>query len=501
MLRYVMSLDQGTTSCRCILFDHRGEVCAMAQEEFSQIYPRPGWVEHDPMEIWRIQLKVARLAMARLGVTADQVAGIGITNQRETTVVWNRRTGEPVYPAIVWQCRRTADEVSRLVDSGQAPFIAEKTGLVPDAYSRATKIRWNLDNQPGARESAERGELLFGTIDSWLVWNLTGGRVHVTDYTNASRTMLFNIHTLDWDDDLLRLFSIPRSMLPEVRDSSCRYGESTPDLFGAPIPVCGIAGDQQASLFGQCCWNPGDVKNTYGTGCFLLMNTGDRPVRSRSGLLTTIAAGLEGRVTYALEGGIFVGGAVVQWLRDELKLIDDSADSEYFSRKVADTGGVYMVPAFIGLGAPYWKPYARGCLVGMTRGTSKAQIVRAALESIAYQTVDLCRAMEQDTGTSLKALMVDGGASRNNFLMQFQSDVLDAEIARCTCVETTALGAAYLAGLAVGYWEDRADILANRVVATRYSPAISPQQRQSLLEGWNMAIRCAIAWGEMQHGQ
>lgn len=496
---YMMSLDQGTTSCRCILFDHRGEVCAMAQEEFSQIYPRPGWVEHDPMEIWRIQLKVARQAMTRLGVTAGQIAGIGITNQRETTVVWNRLTGEPVYPAIVWQCRRTAGEVSRLLKDGYGEMVAQKTGLVPDAYFSATKIRWILDNQPGARQSAERGELLFGTIDSWLVWNLTGGKVHVTDYTNASRTMLFNIHTLDWDDELLALFSIPRSMLPAVRDSSCVYGMTEPSLFGGSVPVGGMAGDQQASLFGQCCWNPGDVKNTYGTGCFLLMNTGDRPIRSQSGLLTTIAAGLDGRVTYALEGGIFVGGAVVQWLRDELKIIDDSADSEYFSQKVSDTGGVYMVPAFIGLGAPYWNPYARGCLVGMTRGTSKAQIVRAALESIAYQTVDLCRAMERDIGRGLKTLMADGGASRNNFLMQFQSDVLDAEISRCTCVETTALGAAYLAGLAVGYWEDRADILKNRVVGKKYAPSIGRDEREALLAGWKIAIDCAIAWGNRQN--
>lgn len=491
-------MDQGTTSCRCILFDHHGKIQAVAQEEFMQLYPKPGWVEHDPMEIWRTQIKVSREALKQLNLTAADIAGIGITNQRETTVVWDKNTGEPIYNAIVWQCHRTAADIEKLIADGWGERIREKTGLVPDAYFSGSKIKWILEHIPGAKERAERGELLFGTIDTWLIWNLTDGGAHVTDYTNASRTMLYNIHAKDWDDELLQLFSIPRCMLPEVRDSSCIYGVTKPALFGGPIPVCGAAGDQQAALFGQCCFRPGDVKNTYGTGCFLLMNTGTQAIRSQNGLLTTIAIGLKGEVTYALEGSVFVGGAVVQWLRDELKIVDDSGDTEYFADKAANTGGIYFVPAFSGLGAPYWKPYARGCLVGVTRGTSKAQIIRAALESIAYQTADLYHAMERDVGRRLTALMADGGASRNKYVLQFQSDILDAEILCPSCIETTALGAAYLAGLAVEYWKDFDDILKNRSIGSRYTPLISEEQRQQLMAGWRAAVKCAIMWGDEQ---
>jgi len=497
-MKYIMALDQGTTSCRCILFDHNGQIRAQAQEEFPQCYPVPGWVEHDPEEIWNCQLKVARQAMEKLGITADAIAGIGITNQRETTVVWDRATGKPVCNAIVWQCRRTAEYADSLVKKGYSQRIKEKTGLLPDAYFSGTKIRWILDHVEGARTRAQNGELLFGTIDTWLIWNLTGGRVHVTDYTNASRTMLFDIHKLCWDPELLSLLDIPEGMLPEVKPSSCIYGWSDPSLFGASIPVCGAAGDQQAALFGQCCFQPGDLKNTYGTGCFLLMNTGQKAVTSKHGLLTTIAVGIDGQIEYALEGSIFIGGAVVQWLRDELGLIARSADSEYFSTQVPDTGGIYLVPAFTGLGAPYWNQYSRGCMVGLTRGTSKAHIIRAALEAIAYQTMDVCHAMEQDSGLPLRSLKVDGGASRNNFLMQFQSDILNADVYRPECVETTALGAAYLAGLAVGYWESREEILRNWSIDRIYHPAMDEQARKSRQAGWRMAITCALEWGEAQ---
>lgn len=495
---YVMSLDQGTTSCRCILFDHGGTVCSMEQEEFTQYYPVPGWVEHDPLEIWNCQLRVARRALERIGAKALDIAAIGITNQRETTVVWNKRTGQPVYNAIVWQCRRTSEYIDTLVERGLSDVIRDKTGLIPDAYFSGSKIRWILEHVEGARELARRDELLFGTIDTWLIWNLTGGKVHATDYTNASRTMLFNIHELCWDKELMELMQIPESMLPEVRDSSCVYGYTEAEIFGSPVPVGGAAGDQQSALFGQCCFAEGDAKNTYGTGCFLLMNTGEKVIRSKNGLLSTIAVGLNGCVSYALEGSIFIGGAVVQWLRDEVRLIDGSADSQYYAEKAGDTDGVYLVPAFIGLGAPYWNQYSRGCIVGITRGTTKAKIIRAALEAIAYQTADVCRAMEQDSGIKLRELKVDGGASRNDFLLQFQSDILNADVYRAACVETTALGAAYLAGLAVGYWKDQKDIVNHWSAGVRCRPSMEKKKRESCLAGWKDAVSCALSWGDMQ---
>lgn len=495
---YIMALDQGTTSCRCMLFDRRGRICSQAQEEFSQYYPAPGWVEHDPVEIWNCQLKTARQAMAALGITACEVAGIGITNQRETTVVWEKATGRPIYNAIVWQCRRTAEFVDSLVASDLSAMIQKKTGLLPDAYFSATKIRWILDHVDGAQKRAEQGELLFGTIDSWLIWNLTGGAVHVTDYTNASRTMIFNIHDLCWDEELLTLFQIPSNLLPSVRPSSCIYGTSDPALFGQSIPVCSAIGDQQSALFGQCCFSPGMVKNTYGTGCFLLMNTGEKAVQSHNGLITTIAVGLENRIEYALEGSIFIGGAVVQWLRDEMHLIDQSSDSEYFASKVKGTDGVYLVPAFTGLGAPYWNQYAQGCLVGMTRGTSKSQVIRAALEAVAYQTMDVCCAMERDAGISMSRLNVDGGASQNNFLLQFQSDILNVEICRPSCIETTALGAAYLAGLVIGYWNNKNEIQKNQNIDRIFRPTMEEADREKGKEGWRIAVECALKWGEQR---
>ena len=493
-----MALDQGTTSSRCIIFDHSGAMLASAQKEFAQHYPKPGWVEHDAAEIWETTLEVARGAMAKAGLSAADIAAIGITNQRETTVVWDKETGAPVCPAIVWQCRRTAPMADALAASGWAEKIRQRTGLVPDAYFSGTKLRWILDKIPGARRGAEEGRLLFGTIDSWLIWNLTGGRAHVTDVTNASRTMLFDIRRLRWAPELLELFGIPEQMLPRVQPSSCIYGETEPGLFGGKIPVAGAAGDQQSALFGQCCFEAGDVKNTYGTGCFLLMHTGSEPVFSENGLITTIAASGPGKIRYALEGSVFTAGAAVQWLRDELKLIPDAAASEAEARSVADTGGVYVVPAFTGLGAPYWNQYARGTITGITRGFTRAQLVRATLESIAYQTCDICRAMESDAGVELTRLRVDGGAAANDLLMQFQSDLLGAEVLRPACIETTALGAAYLAGLAVGYWKDTADIRQNRQTGRVFLPEMRDATRAKLLKGWNRALTTALAWADME---
>lgn len=493
-----MALDQGTTSSRCIIFDHSGAMLASAQKEFAQHYPKPGWVEHDAAEIWETTLEVARGAMAKAGLSAADIAAIGITNQRETTVVWDKETGAPVCPAIVWQCRRTAPMADVLAASGWAEKIRQRTGLVPDAYFSGTKLRWILDKIPGARRGAEEGRLLFGTIDSWLIWNLTGGRAHVTDVTNASRTMLFDIRRLRWEPELLELFGIPEQMLPKVQPSSCIYGETEPALFGGKIPVAGAAGDQQSALFGQCCFEAGDVKNTYGTGCFLLMHTGSEPVFSKNGLITTIAASGPGRIRYALEGSVFTAGAAVQWLRDEMGLIPDAAASEAEARSVADTGGVYVVPAFTGLGAPYWNQYARGTITGITRGFTRAQLVRATLESIAYQTCDICRAMESDAGVELTRLRVDGGASANDLLMQFQSDLLGAEVLRPACIETTALGAAYLAGLAVGYWKDTADIKQNRQTGRVFLPEMRDATRAKLLKGWNRALTAALTWADME---
>lgn len=493
-----MALDQGTTSSRCIIFDHSGAMLASAQKEFAQHYPKPGWVEHDAAEIWETTLEVARGAMAKAGLSAADIAAIGITNQRETTVVWDKETGAPVCPAIVWQCRRTAPMADALAASGWAEKIRQRTGLVPDAYFSGTKLRWILDKIPGARRGAEEGRLLFGTIDSWLIWNLTGGRAHVTDVTNASRTMLFDIRRLRWDPELLELFGIPEQMLPKVQPSSCIYGETEPALFGGKIPVAGAAGDQQSALFGQCCFEAGDVKNTYGTGCFLLMHTGSEPVFSKNGLITTIAASGPGRIRYALEGSVFTAGAAVQWLRDEMGLIPDAAASEAAARSVTDTGGVYVVPAFTGLGAPYWNQYARGTITGITRGFTRAQLIRATLESIAYQTYDICRAMESDAGVELTRLRVDGGASANDLLMQFQSDLLGAEVLRPACIETTALGAAYLAGLAVGYWKDTADIRQNRQTGRVFLPEMRDATRAKLLKGWNRALTTALAWADME---
>ena len=496
MAQYIMALDAGTTSNRCILFDQEGRVRAAAQKEFPQIFPKPGWVEHDAREIWATQLGVAVEAMGKIGATAADIAAIGITNQRETTVVWDRATGEPVYNAIVWQCRRTSAYCDELKARGYAEAIRRKTGLVVDAYFSGPKILWILDNVPGARRRAEAGELLFGTVETWLIWLLTGGRVHVTDYSNASRTMLFNINTLDWDEELLDLMDIPRSMLPTPVPSSQVYGETDPGFFGRPIPIAGAAGDQQAALFGQACFTPGQAKNTYGTGCFLLMNTGDKPVFSSSGLVTTVAWSLGNRVSYALEGSIFVAGAAIQWLRDEMRLIDSAADSEYHAGKVDDTAGCYVVPAFTGLGAPYWDQYARGAIVGLTRGVNKNHIIRATLESIAYQVSDVLEAMRADSGIALTSLKVDGGASSNNVLMQLQADILQVTVHRPVCVETTALGAAYLAGLAVGYWSSQEEIARNWAVDRTFLPAITTQERDKKLQGWKRAVTRAFDWEE-----
>lgn len=496
MQKYIMALDQGTTSSRCILFDKLGNVCSMAQKEFGQIYPQPGWVEHNPREIWASQLAVATEAMAHIGASAQDIVGIGITNQRETTIVWDKKTGEPVYNAIVWQCRRTAEEIDRLKEQGFGKMIQEKTGLIPDAYFSASKIAWILEHVEGAKERARAGELAFGTVDSWLIWNLTKGAVHVTDYTNASRTMLFNIHKLCWDKELLDLFDIPESMLPEVKPSSYLYGKTDAVYFGGEIPIAGAAGDQQAALFGQCCFTPGQVKNTYGTGCFLLMHTGKKAVASKSGLLTTIAAGNSEEVEYALEGSVFVAGAVVQWMRDNMRMMKFSFHSERYAERVPDTNGVYIVPAFTGLGAPYWNPYARGTVVGITRGCQKEHFVRAALESIAYQSADVLQAMEEDIGMPLQELKVDGGASANNFLMQFQANIIGQAVHRPGCIETTALGAAYLAGLAVGYWKDKDEICANWKLDMRFETVMEESTRRKLLKGWKKAVKCALVWAE-----
>jgi len=494
--KYIMALDQGTTSSRCILFDKKGNICSMAQKEFAQIYPNPGWVEHNPMEIWSTQLSVVTEAMAKIGAGAEDIAAIGITNQRETTIVWNRHTGEPVYNAIVWQCHRTAGMVEELVAEGFGETITAKTGLVPDAYFSATKITWILDHVPGARQAAEAGDLLFGTVDTWLIWNLTKGRIHVTDYTNASRTMLYDIHRLCWDEELLEKFRIPASMLPEVKPSSCVYGKTDSGLLGGEIVIAGAAGDQQAALFGQCCFEEGDVKNTYGTGCFLLMHTGCEAVKSENGLVTTIAASGADRVEYALEGSVFVAGAAIQWLRDGLRMIKTAAQSREYAEEVEDTSGMYIVPAFSGLGAPYWNQHARGTIVGLTRGCTKEHFIRATLESIAYQSYSVLRAMEQDAKTKLRVLKVDGGASANDFLMQFQADIMCSTVHRPGCIETTALGAAYLAGLAVGYFRDKEEIKENWQLQREFVPSMEEERRKKLLYGWNKAVKCALSWQE-----
>ena len=492
--KYIMALDQGTTSSRCILFDKSGRICSMAQREFEQIYPKPGWVEHNPMEIWSSQLGVVTEALAKIGADAEEIAALGITNQRETTIVWNRHTGEPVYNAIVWQCHRTAGMIEHLVAEGFGDVIKNKTGLVPDAYFSATKITWILDNVPGAREAAEAGDLLFGTVDTWLIWNLTKGRIHVTDYTNASRTMLFDIHKLCWDEELLEKFRIPKSMLPKVKPSSCIYGTTDKALLGGEIVIGGAAGDQQAALFGQCCFEKGNVKNTYGTGCFLLMNTGEEAVESQNGLVTTIAASTSEQVEYALEGSVFVAGAAIQWLRDGLRMIRSAAQSQEYAEEVEDTAGMYIVPAFSGLGAPFWDQHARGTIVGVTRGCSKEHFIRATLESIAYQSYSVLRAMEQDVGMDITTLKVDGGASANDFLMQFQANIMNAKVHRPGCIETTALGAAYLAGLAVGYFRNKEEIRENWQLAREFVPEMEEERRKKLLRGWDKAVRCARCW-------
>ena len=494
MAKYVMALDAGTTSNRCILFNEKGEIISLAQKEFTQYFPQPGWVEHDASEIWSTQLGVAVEAMSKVDADAEDIAAIGITNQRETVVVWDKETGEPICPAIVWQCRRTAEYCDSLKERGLTEMIRKKTGLIIDAYFSGTKIKWILEHVDGAAQRAENGELLFGTIETWLIWKLTKGRVHVTDYSNASRTMLFNINTLQWDEEILGLLGIPMSMLPETKPSSCVYGYADASYFGGEIPIGGAAGDQQSALFGQTCFQPGEAKNTYGTGCFLLMNTGEKPVFSDNGLVTTIAWGLDGKVNYALEGSIFVAGAAIQWLRDELRLIDSSADSEYMAQKVKDSNGCYVVPAFTGLGAPYWDQYARGTIVGLTRGVNKYHIIRATLESIAYQVCDVLNAMEADSGISLSSLKVDGGASANNFLIQTQADLIGAPVKRPSCIETTAMGAAYLAGLSVRYWKNKEDVLKNWAVDRTMEPSITQEERKQRIKGWKKAVKYAFDW-------
>jgi len=496
MAKYVMALDSGTTSNRCILFNEQGKMCSVAQREFPQYFPKPGWVEHDANEIWATQLGVAVEAMQKIGATAADIAAIGITNQRETTIVWDKKTGEPVFHAIVWQCRRTSEYCDTLKAKGLTDTFRAKTGLVIDAYFSGTKLRWILENVPGVRDRAERGELLFGTVETWLIWKLTGGRVHATDYSNASRTMLFNINTLTWDDEILHELNIPKCMLPTPMPSSGLFGTADPSLLGGPIPITGAAGDQQAALFGQTCFQPGEAKNTYGTGCFMLMNTGEKPVFSKNGLVTTIAWGLGGKVNYALEGSIFVAGAAIQWLRDELRVIDSSPDSEYMAKKVKDTNGCYVVPAFTGLGAPHWDQYARGTIVGLTRGCNKYHIIRATLDSLAYQVNDVLTAMKADSGIDLAALKVDGGACANNYLMQTQADIINAPVMRPTCVETTAMGAAYLAGLAVGYWRDKEDVIKNWAIDRVFKPEIAETERVERVKGWNKAVKCAYGWAK-----
>ena len=494
MEKYIMALDEGTTSCRCILYNKKGEMVSVAQKEFRQIYPQAGWVEHDAMEIWSTQIGVAQEALYKINCTYENIEAIGITNQRETTVVWDRETGEPVYNAIVWQCRRTAEYCDSLKAKGLEPSFREKTGLPVDAYFSASKLRWILDNVEGARAKAEAGKLLFGTIETWLIWKLTGGRVHVTDYSNASRTMMFNINELKWDKDILAELDIPVSMLPEPVPSSFIYGETEEHIFGGPVRISGAAGDQQSALFGQGCFEKGQAKNTYGTGCFLLMNTGESPVYSKNGLVTTIAWGIDGKVNYALEGSVFVAGAAIQWLRDELELIDSSPESERLALSVPDTNGVYIVPAFAGLGAPYWNPYARGAIFGLTRGADKCHLTRATLESLAYQTNDLLEAMKEDIGYELSSLQVDGGACANNFLMQFQADITAKPVKRPECIETTSLGAAYLAGLATGFWSDMDDITENLKTDREFTASMNEEKRTKLLAGWKKAVRCVLEW-------
>ena len=496
MGKYVMALDAGTTSNRCILFNKKGEICSVAQKEFTQYFPKPGWVEHDANEIWSTQLGVAVEAMQKIGATAEDIAGIGITNQRETTIVWDKNTGEPVYHAIVWQCRRTSEYCDTLKEKGLQDTYRKKTGLIIDAYFSGTKLKWILDEVEGVRERAEKGELLFGTVESWLIWKLTKGAVHVTDYSNASRTMLYNIYDLKWDDDILEELNIPKCMLPEVKPSSCVYGMADSSFFGGEIPIAGAAGDQQAALFGQTCFKAGEAKNTYGTGCFMLMNTGEMPVLSKNDLVTTIAWGLDGKVYYALEGSIFVAGAAIQWLRDELRIIDTAPDSEYMATKVKDTNGCYVVPAFTGLGAPYWDQYARGTIVGITRGVNKYHIIRATLESLAYQTNDVLKAMQNDAGITLSSLKVDGGACANNFLMQFQADIIGAPVKRPICVETTAMGAAYLAGLAVGYWASKEEVVKNWKISKIFEPNMSEERRKELVDGWDKAVKYSFGWAK-----
>ena len=494
MSKYVMALDAGTTSNRCILFNEKGEIVSIAQKEFTQYFPKSGWVEHDAAEIWLTQYSVASEALAKADAKAEDIAAIGITNQRETTIVWDKETGEPIYHAIVWQDRRTADYCESLVNKGLTDTYRQKTGLVIDPYFSATKIRWLLENVPGARQKAEEGKLLFGTVETWLIWKLTGGSVHITDYSNASRTMLYNIVDLKWDEDILKELNIPACMLPEVRPSSEVYAKTMPDLFGGEITIAGAAGDQQAALFGQTCFNAGQAKNTYGTGCFLLMNTGEKPVFSKSGLVTTIAWGIDGKVEYALEGSIFVAGSAIQWLRDELRFMDSASDSEFFASKVKDTCGCYVVPAFTGLGAPYWDPYARGAIVGLSRGVNKYHVIRATLESLAYQTYDVLTAMENDSGMKLSKLNVDGGASANNLLMQMQADIIQTEVNRPKCVETTAAGAAYLAGLAVGYWKSKDDVLTNISIEKTFKPEISREEQEKKIAKWHKAVEHARDW-------
>ena len=498
MAKYVMALDAGTTSNRCILFNEKGEMCSVAQKEFTQYFPKPGWVEHDANEIWQTQLSVAREAMQKVGAKAEDIAAIGITNQRETTIVWDRMTGQPVYHAIVWQCRRTADMKEELI--GKYPEIADeayhKTGLVFDPYFSGTKLRWILNNVEGVRARAEAGELCFGTVDTWLIYKLTKGRVFATDYSNASRTLMFNINDLKWDEKLCEQLEVPMCMLPEARPSSGTFGTSDPEFFGGPIKIAGVAGDQQAALFGQTCFEPGMAKNTYGTGCFMLMNVGDKPIYPNNGLLTTIAWGLDGKVEYALEGSVFVAGAAIQWLRDELKVIDASPDSEYFATQVKDTNGCYVVPAFTGLGAPYWDPYARGAITGLTRGVNKYHIIRATLESLAFQTNDVLQAMEEGSGVKLAALKVDGGACKNNFLMQFQSDLINAPVHRPVCVETTAMGASYLAGLAVGFWAGKQDVIKNWAIDREFKPEMDADTRAAEIKGWKQAVNSTLGWAK-----
>ena len=496
MTKYIMALDAGTTSNRCILFNQKGEICSVAQKEFTQIYPQPGWVEHDANEIWETQLMVCKLAMSKIGAKAADIAAIGITNQRETTVVWNKLTGKPVFNAIVWQCRRTSEYCDSLKAKGLVDKIREKTGLVIDAYFSGTKIRWILENVPGVRALAEKGDVIFGNVDTWLMWNLSGGKIHKTDYSNASRTMLFNIKEAKWDDEILEELNIPKAMLPEACPSSGVFGYTDPVIFGGEIPIAGAAGDQQAALFGQACFNPGEAKNTYGTGCFTLMNIGTNIKYSNNGLVTTIAWGLDGKVEYALEGSVFVAGAAIQWLRDEVRLVEESPDSEFFATKVKDTNGCYVVPAFTGLGAPYWDQYARGCIVGLTRGVNRNHIIRATVESLAYQSADLLFAMEKDSGLQLEALKVDGGACKNNFMMQFQADIINAKVLRPKCVETTAMGAAYLAGLAVGYWASKEDVINNWAIDRTFEPSMAEHERQELLDGWHKAVKCSFGWAK-----